>query len=265
MATKGGSGTFFRAPGDDHVAPVIPLRQRDNEPSTPRKPLPRERAAFDPELEPGDVALPRRRPRRAAWGRVREATARLHVRPRITTVTAAGLAVIAMAGVAAAAILGPPFTTAGARHAPTAARRATAQVVQTQMTEASADKARHLLIRRTTSTHHARLTRLQHDRTRTRKGAKRAATTVRHQTHPSRASTRPTTPAQSSALVTGQAAAVSDAQSTPASFPSAGAGSDSGSTGTTSASSSSTAQQSPKLPPGPTGVGSANGCNPKCS
>ena len=185
MATKGGSGTFLQPPGDDHVAPVIPLRQRHSEPSeasTPRKPLPRERAAFDPELEPGDVALRRRRPRRAAWGRVRQATARLRVRPRLT-VTAAVLAAMATAGVVAAAILGPPFTTAGARHSPTAARRPTAQVVQTQMTEASADKTRYLLTRTTTGTHRARL---KHDRTRTRKGAKRAATTARHRTQPSR-------------------------------------------------------------------------------
>ena len=33
MATKGGSGTFLRAPGDDDVAPVIPLRQRHRDPA----------------------------------------------------------------------------------------------------------------------------------------------------------------------------------------------------------------------------------------
>ena len=120
MATKGGSGTFLRPPGDDNVAPVIPLRQRRNdpsEPSTPRKPLPRERAAFDPELEPGDVALRRRRPPRAALGRVRQATARLRVRPRLM-VTAAVLAAMAAAGVLAAAILGPSRSPRPARHDP---------------------------------------------------------------------------------------------------------------------------------------------------
>ena len=251
MATKGGSGTL-QPPGDDNVAPVIPLRQRHSEPSepsTPRKPLPRERAAFDPELEPGDVALRRRRPRRAAWGRVRHATARLRVRPHLTVTTAA-LAAIAMAGVAAAAILGPPFTTAGARHASTAAEHPTAQVVQTQMTDASADKARYLLTRRTTGAHRARL---KHDRTRTRKAAKRAATTARHRTQPSGASTRSTTTAHSSGLVTGQAAAVSDTQSSPASSSNSRTGSASGSTAATSTNGGSTADQSPKLPPGPTG------------
>src|SRR5947209_20456732 len=106
MATKGGSGTL-QPPGDDNVAPVIPLRQRSepSEPSTPRKPLPRERAAFDPELEPGDIALRRRRPRPAALSRVRQATARLHLQPHLTVTTGA-LAVIAMAGVTTAAILG---------------------------------------------------------------------------------------------------------------------------------------------------------------
>src|SRR6185437_17015541 len=107
MATKGGSGTFLRPPGDDHVAPVIPLRQRHNEPaetSPPRKPLPRERAAFDPELEPADVVLQRRRPPGAAWRCVRQATARLRVRPR-PTATVAVLAAIVTVGVLAAVIL----------------------------------------------------------------------------------------------------------------------------------------------------------------
>ena len=263
MATKGGSGTFLQTPGDDNVAPVIPLRQRQGEPSeasTPRKPLPRERAAFDPELEPADVLLRRRRPRRAAWGRVQHATARLHVRPR-PMVTAAALAAMAMAG-AAAAVLGPPFTSDGPRHSPVAARRATAQVVQTQMTQASADKTRYLLMRRTTGTHRARLT---HDRTRTPKAARRAASTARHRTHPKGTSTRPTTTATAGGLATGQPAGLSDTQSSPASSPSSDAGSDSGSAGTTSATHGSAADQSPKLPAGPTGVGSANGCNPKCS
>ena len=62
MAGNGGSGTL-NPPSDDDVAPVIPLRQRQATlaPPAPRRALPRERAAFDPELEPGDVAL-RRRP-----------------------------------------------------------------------------------------------------------------------------------------------------------------------------------------------------------
>ena len=98
MATTGGSGTFVRPPGDDDVAPVIPLRQRHSEPSdasTPRKPLPRERAAFDPELEPADVVLRRRRRPRAALGRVRQASG--HRLPR--AMVAAAL-VLALAGAA---------------------------------------------------------------------------------------------------------------------------------------------------------------------
>src|SRR5690349_14157219 len=61
MAGNGGSGTL-NPPSDDDVAPVIPLRQRQATlaPSAPRRVLPRERAAFDPELEPGEVALTRR-------------------------------------------------------------------------------------------------------------------------------------------------------------------------------------------------------------
>ena len=53
-------------PRDDDVAPVIPLRQRqgDSAPTAVRQPLPRERAAFDPELEPTDVTLRRRSHRR---------------------------------------------------------------------------------------------------------------------------------------------------------------------------------------------------------
>src|SRR5947209_2672255 len=141
MATKGGSGTFLPAPGDENVAPVIPLRQRQNEPSappTPRKPLPRERAAFDPELEPADVALRRPRPPRAGLGRVWQATARLRVRPRLTA-TAGALAAMATAGVLAAVIFAQPLTSSGARRASTAALRAAPEDLQMQISEATAD------------------------------------------------------------------------------------------------------------------------------
>jgi hypothetical protein len=262
MATKGGSGTFLRPPGDDDVAPVIPLRQRHSEPSepsTPRKPLPRERAPFDPELEPGDVALRRRRPPRATLGRVRQATGRLHLRPRLTV---ALLAAIATAGIAAAGILGPqPFTSPGARHTSTTAPHPTTAGVQAQMAEASADRSRYLLTRRAAATHRAPP---KHHRGRTRATTRRARTAARHRSNPN-GHTAPTTAAHSSAPVTGQAAALSDPQSTPASSPSAGAGSAAGATSARSTSNGSSADQSPKLAPGPTGVGSANGCDPKCS
>jgi hypothetical protein len=114
-------------------------------------------------------------------------------------VPAAVLAAMATTGVVAAAILGPPFTTAVTRHSPTATPRPTAQVVQTQMAQASADKTRYLLTRRTTATHHARL---KHDRTRTRSGAKRAAIAARHRAHPRGASIRPTTTASASGQAT---------------------------------------------------------------
>ena len=66
MATTGGSGTL-RPPGDDDVAPVIPLRKRQPQiPAPARARLPRERAAFDPELEPGEVLLRRHRRHRIA-------------------------------------------------------------------------------------------------------------------------------------------------------------------------------------------------------
>jgi len=57
--------------GDD-VAPVIPLRQRQGAEAptqVERRPLPRERAAFDPEIESGDVSL-RRAPRGQAISRL---------------------------------------------------------------------------------------------------------------------------------------------------------------------------------------------------
>jgi hypothetical protein len=257
MATKGGSGTFLPAPGDENVAPVIPLRQRQNQPPaapTPRKPLPRERAAFDPELEPADVALRRRRAPRAGLDRVRQATARLRVRPRLTA-TAAALTAMAAAGVLAAVILAQPFTSAGARHAP-------APGVQTQMIEANADRIRYLFTRTTPATHAAPLT---HHRGRTSARTKRAVIAARHRSHRNGASTAPPRTAHSGAVVHGQPVVLSGAQSSPVSSSGSSAGSDSGSTGSTSASNGSTARPSATLPPGPTGVGSANGCNPKCS
>src|SRR5438132_1189719 len=65
MAATGGSGTLNPPADGDDIAPVIPLRQRQgaiNAPPPKREPLPRERAAFDPEIESGEVAL--RRPLR---------------------------------------------------------------------------------------------------------------------------------------------------------------------------------------------------------
>jgi hypothetical protein len=57
MAGKGGNGILNPPSDGDDVAPVIPLRQRQGG-ETPkqveRRPLPRERAAFDPEIESGD-------------------------------------------------------------------------------------------------------------------------------------------------------------------------------------------------------------------
>lgn len=133
MAAQGGSGTL-KPPGDDNVAPVIPLRQRRTETTdapTGTKLLPRERAAFDPELEPADVVLRRRRSPRAAIGRVREATARWHLRPRPGLIAVA-LAAAAAVGIVAAVVSGPRlFTTAGARPPSTVAQHPTTQVVQT--------------------------------------------------------------------------------------------------------------------------------------
>lgn len=66
----------------DEVAVVIPLRQRqEGTVASPpaRQKLPRERAAFDPELEPGDVLLKRRANRRRL---VEVASSVLRGRPR---------------------------------------------------------------------------------------------------------------------------------------------------------------------------------------
>jgi uncharacterized membrane protein YgcG len=260
MATKGGSGTFFRPPGDDDVAPVIPLRQRldkRSEASMPRK-LPRERAAFDPELEPADIALQRRRPRRVAPGRARKAVARLHVR-RPLAFTAMALAAVATAAVIAAAMVEPhPSAPVGARRTATDARRSTTALVETQMAEASADRTRHLLTRTTPRAGHAAV---QHHRGRAPATNRREATTARHQAHHKRARMRSTTTTQSSGVTTSQSAALSGSITSSGSS----GNSDSGSTGSSSVGSGSTAGQSPKLSPGPTGVGSASGCNPKCS
>jgi hypothetical protein len=133
--------------------------------------------------------------------------------------------------------------------------------VQAQIAEASADRSRHLLTTSTPATHRAPP---KHHRGRTRAEIRRARTAARPRSNPN-GHTPPTTPAHSSDSVTSQAAALPDPRSSSASSASAGAGSESGAAGASSASSSSSADQSPKLAPGPTGVGSANGCNPKCS
>jgi hypothetical protein len=264
MATKGGSGTFLRPPGDDDVAPVIPLRQRLDNPSqasVPRK-LPRERAAFDPELELGDIGLQGRRPRRVLLGRAREAIARLHLRPPLAF-TAMALAAVATAAVIAAAIVEPhPFASVGARRSATDARRPTTALVETQIAEASTDRTRHLLTRTTPRAGHpAGKRHRDHALATTRRGA----TTARHRADRKGAHPRSTTTTQSSGVTTSQSAALPDAQSRSLSSNGSGGTSDSGSTGGSSVSNGSTAGQSPQLPPGPTGVGSANGCNPKCS
>jgi hypothetical protein len=124
------------------------------------------------------------------------------------------------------------------------------------MNDAGADKTRHSLTTPTASTHRARLT--QH-RARTRARIRRSAKVARQRSRDIGASTPQTRTAASSVVATGQPAASADTQSRSAS---SGAGSGAGAT---SARTSATADQSPNLPPGPTGIGTANGCNPKCS
>src|ERR1700757_4047603 len=93
MAATGGSGTLNPPRDGDNIAPVIPLRQRQGAvPAPPPEggPLPRERAAFDPEIESGEVAL--RRPlRRRMLLRFSSARPDLHVawRPRVTVAATA--------------------------------------------------------------------------------------------------------------------------------------------------------------------------------
>src|SRR6185437_1716510 len=97
MAGNGGSWTL-NPPSDDDVAPVIPLRQRQATlaPPAPRRVLPRERAAFDPELEPGEVALRRRPLRAAGLSRLRlpHSDAFLRVRRTRSAIAAAAAAVM---------------------------------------------------------------------------------------------------------------------------------------------------------------------------
>jgi hypothetical protein len=134
MAGKGGSGTLNRSGDGEDVAPVIPLRQRREDPTVPppgRRTLPRERAAFDPELEAGDVAVRRRWPGRAA----RKAITSLHVRSRpvsgavacATLVTAAvGLALLVL-------VLGVPVVQTFSSHGPRSV--ASSSIVQHRMPE----------------------------------------------------------------------------------------------------------------------------------
>jgi hypothetical protein len=66
MGAKGGTGILNPPSDGDDIAPVIPLRQRQGQgpqtaPPAARQSLPRERSAFDPEIEPLDVPLRRRR------------------------------------------------------------------------------------------------------------------------------------------------------------------------------------------------------------
>ena len=255
MATQGGSGTL-KPPGDDHVAPVIPLRHRQTEPSgapTGGKLLPRERAAFDPELELGDVALRRRRWPRAALVRAPGATTR---RPRFPA-TAAVLAAAMTAAVIAAGVLGSHvFTLPGARRPATVAHPPS-QVVESQLTDANADRSRHWLTSGTAATHRARV---QHHRARTR-------VTTRHsaRSHHGGGSAATTTTGAADGVATAQSGASSDARSNPTGSATSGVSSASGSTDATSSSTDAPAEQATNLPPGPTGIGSATGCNPKCS
>jgi len=259
MATQGGSGTL-KPPGDDHVAPVIPLRHRQTEPAgapTGGKLLPRERAAFDPELELEDDALPRRRWPRAALVRVPRATTRLHIRPHFPA-TAAVLAAVTAAAVIAAGVLGSQvFTSPGARRPATVAQHPPTQVVQSQLTDANADRSRHWLASRTAATHRARV---QHHRARTRATTRHSARSP-HQG----GSAAPTTTAAADGVATPQSGASSDARSNPTGSATSGVSSASGSTNATSSGTGAPAEQATNLPPGPTGIGSATGCNPKCS
>jgi hypothetical protein len=120
--------------GDD-IAPVIPLRQRRGAvpiPPSKREPLPRERAAFDPEIEAGEVAL--RRPwRRRVLIRFSSARPDLHVawRPRasmVATVVPVAFLVVLSLVVLPSFGSGPARTTASSgtvrQHAPSSGRTA---------------------------------------------------------------------------------------------------------------------------------------------
>jgi hypothetical protein len=104
MAGKQGSGTV-NPPGDsDDVAPVIPLRQRQGSNGAhtgARGSLPREHAPFDPEIEPGDVAL-RRRPHRRVLAQLMPHAG--IVRPRTAPLSPPFVAVLL--GVAACLVVG---------------------------------------------------------------------------------------------------------------------------------------------------------------
>jgi hypothetical protein len=104
MAGKQGSGTV-NPPGDsDDVAPVIPLRQRQDRNgahSGARGSLPREHAPFDPEIEPGDVALKRRPHRRVLAQLMSHASG---VRPRTAPLSQS--LVVVLLGVGACLVVG---------------------------------------------------------------------------------------------------------------------------------------------------------------
>jgi hypothetical protein len=77
----------------DELARVVPLRRRDRELTAApgaRGSLPRERAPFDPEIEPGDIPAKPRLPRTVALQLRRPTLRNLGVRrPRDETQTAA--------------------------------------------------------------------------------------------------------------------------------------------------------------------------------
>jgi hypothetical protein len=250
MATKGGSGTFLPAPGDDDVAPVIPLRQRHSEPSdasTSRKRLPRERAAFDPELEPADVDLRRRRRPRAALGRIRQATAR-----RTRRAMGAAALVLALAGGATAAIsdLG---STSSPRRPHVAASPITGNA-PLAMEHASALRASSI-----------RLAQVQHVRRSSHRQAR--PTTRAHAHRPGRPTTK-----RANRPSSGHAATSHSTWSS-ASLPAQGASSSSSHTSTSVSSpepaktaSAPASTRTATQPAGPSGPGGAVGsnCNPKC-
>jgi hypothetical protein len=144
--------------GDD-IAPVIPLRQRQGavpSPSSKREPLPRERAAFDPEIEAGEVAL--RRPwRRRVLIRFSSARPDLHAarRPRASTV--ATVVPVAFLVVLTLVVLpsfgsGPARTTASSetvrQHAPSAGRTAPSPVISRRTAAHRPTSDRHHRARR---------------------------------------------------------------------------------------------------------------------
>src|SRR5437588_8270099 len=129
MAGNGGS-RILHPPSDDDVAPVIPLRQRQPTASgspLPRRELPRERAAFDPEIEPADGVLGRGLRYRPHTGRLMTGLRRgdgLRLPPdrRAFLVVAAGTAVLALCVAALFFVAAHPFARSEAPQSPAASQ-----------------------------------------------------------------------------------------------------------------------------------------------